>query len=479
MEIVLPVIVVTLVIALILALRRGGLAGGTSARGRLTNQVTELSTQLDERDRQLRETREERDTARQGLEQVRDEREAAHRELTQITADHQARNEELDKARKQLETQFKGIADDVTKANSKAFLEQAKEQFENQRKLGDTDLEQRRQAIEELVKPVRENLDKFEKQVVEIEKDRKGAYEGLRTQVGLLRGVTTSLSEALRSPQMRGQWGEQQLHNILELSGMRERIDFVEQDTVALAEGRGRPDAVVHIPGGLEVVIDAKTPLSSYLDAHHADDEQRRAEFLNSHADSLMGHAKALKERDYGSGIEGSPDFVVMFVPADPILDAAMDVKPTLWEEAWQKHRVLIATPGLLLAFLRTVAVAWQQQSLQENAQRIATGAGELYESLRVYAGHVETVGKGLNRAVEAYNKSVGSLEGRVLPRARKFEDWGVVAGSKQIGSVDPIEAIPRTASAPELVEAGAGPSIGELPDAADPEHHESLESDI
>ena len=166
----------------------------------------------------------------------------------------------------------------------------------------------------------------------------------------------------------------------------------------------------------------------------------------------------------------GSPDFVVMFVPADPILDAAMDVRPTLWEDAWQKHRVLIATPGLLLAFLRTVAVAWQQQDLQENAQQIADGAADLYASLKTYAGHVDGVGKGLSRAVEAYNKSIGSLEGRVLPRARKFEDWGVVAGAKQIDPAASVEAIPRTVSAPELVEAEAEPVLPELSDETEPE---------
>ena len=468
MEIVLLVVVVVAVLALAVAVWRGRLAGGAAGAddtGQLRTRAAQLEVQLTERDQQFGEIRGERDVARADLEEVRGEREAALRELAKVRADHQARNEELAKAREELETQFKGIADDVTKANSEAFLKHAKEQFENQQKLSDADLKKRQQAIDELVKPVRENLEKFEKRVNEIEKDRKGAYDVLRNQVGQLRDTAQSLSEALQSPQMRGQWGEQQLRNILELSGLSQRIDFVEQDTVDLAEGRGRPDAVVHIPGGLEVVIDAKTPLTSYLDAHHADDEQRQAELLNSHASSLMGHAKTLGDRDYAAAVQGSPDFVVMFVPADPILDAAMDVRPTLWEDAWQKHRVLIATPGLLLAFLRTVAVAWQQQDLQENAQKIADGAADLYASLKTYAGHVDGVGKGLSRAVEAYNKSIGSLEGRVLPRARKFEGWGVVAGSKQIESAGSVEAYPRMVAAAELVEAKAEPAMPELPE--------------
>ena len=440
MEIVLLVVVVVLVVALAVAVTR----------------VAQLKVQLEERDRQFNESRSERDAARAEQKELREERDVALRELEGVKADHLARTEELAKAREELETQFKGIADDVTKANSEAFLKHAKEQFENQKKLNEADLKQRQQAIDELVKPVKENLAKFEQQVVDMEKDRKGAYDVLRNQVGQLRDTAQGLSEALRSPQMRGQWGEQQLRNILELSGLSERIDFVEQDTVDLGESRGRPDAVVHIPGGLEVVIDAKTPLSSYLDAHHADDEQRQSELLNSHANTLLGHAKTLGDRDYAAAVDGSPDFVVMFVPADPILDSAMDARPTLWEDAWQKHRVLIATPGLLLAFLRTVAVAWQQQDLQENAQEIADGAADLYDSLRVYAGHVDGVGKGLKRAVDAYNKSIGSLEGRVLPRARKFEAWGVVAGGKQIEPAASVDAYPRAVAAAELVEAEA-----------------------
>ena len=471
MEIVLLIVLAVLVVALAVVVQRWRLAGGGVAAGdtgELRTKAAQLETQLDERDRQYGEARDERDAARAERDGVRDEREAALRELEKVKADHEARKEELAKAREQLETQFKGIADDVTKANSETFLKQAREQFENQQKLNDADLEKRQKAIDELVKPVKENLAKFEEQVVAMEKDRKGAYDVLRNQVGQLRDTAQGLSEALRSPQMRGQWGEQQLRNILELSGLSERIDFVEQDTIDLGGGRGRPDAVVHIPGGLEVVIDAKTPLSSYLDAHHADDEQRQSELLNSHANTLLRHAKTLGDRDYASAVDGSPDFVVMFVPAEPILDAAMDVKPTLWEDAWQKHRVLIATPGLLLAFLRTVAVAWQRQELQENAQKIADGAADLYDSLRIYAGHVDGVGKGLSRAVDAYNRSIGSLEGRVLPRARKFEDWGVVSGTKQIESATSVEAIARPAAAPELVEATAEPTALELPEAED-----------
>lgn len=470
METALIVVVAILVVALAVVVQRWRLAGGGLASGdtgELRTRAAKLEAQLAERDRQYNEARDERDAARAERDEVRDEREAALRKLAAAEAEHEARTEELAKAREELETQFKGIASNVVEANSKVFLEQAKAQFENQKKLSEADLKQRQQAIDELVKPVKENLAKFEKRVNEIEEKREGAYEGLTTQIGQLREATGGLREALRSPQVRGLWGEQTLRNILEVSGMREHIDFVEQHTVATDDGSVRPDAVVRVPGGVQVVIDAKTPLDSYLEAHNEKDEQRQGELLQSHARSLMGRAKELGDKDYAAAIDGSPDFTVMFVPADPILDAAVDVQPTIWEDAWQKHRVLIATPGLLLAFLRTVALAWQQQDLQENAQEIADGATALYDSLRVYAGHVDNVGKGLQRAVKAYNDSIGSLEGRVLPRARRFEELGPVSGVKRIEGVSPVEAYPRAVAAAELVEAEA---VSELAEPSDPE---------
>ncbi len=386
------------------------------------------------------------------------ERDEANRQLSNLRAEHEARAAEIAKARQDLDTYFKGMAAEVLQANSRTFLEQAKEQFANQAELGKSDLEKRQQAIDALIKPVQHNLEKFEKRVNEIEKERVGAYKGLQTEVGLLREVTGNLGEALRSSQMRGHWGEQQLRNVLELAGMREHIDFFEQLTVTTGDSRGRPDAVVRVPGGAQVVIDAKTPLDSYLEAHNtSDDQQRQQALLQAHAGSLLGHARTLGGRSYEAAVAGSPDFVVMFVPADPILDAAMDVQPTLWEDAWRKHGVLIATPGLLLAFLKTVALAWKEQSLQENAQQIADLGKDLYDSMRTYAGHVDNMGKGLERAVKAYNDGVGSLEGRVLPRARRFEGLGPAAG-KQIDAPSRVEPVVRPVVAAELTEAAGDP---------------------
>ena len=384
----------------------------------------------------------------------RDEANRKRDEATRALVRQTDRISAFEEARESLDTHFKGIASEIVSANSETFLQQAREQFTNQREIGNRDLDERRKAIDNLVKPVQHNLEKFEKRVNEIEEKRQDAYAGLRTEVGLLRDVAGNLGEALRSSQMRGHWGELQLRNVLELAGMREHIDFVEQLTVTSADSRGRPDAVVRVPGGAQVVIDAKTPLDSYLEAHNTiDDDQRQRELLESHAGALLGHARTLGGRSYDDAVAGSPDFVVMFVPADPILDAAMDVQPTLWEDAWQKHRVLIATPGLLLAFLKTVALAWQQQDLQENAQKIADLGKDLYDSLRTYAGHVDDMGRGLTRAVTAYNKSIASLEGRVLPRARRFEELGPAAG-KQVDALSPLAGDVRPVVAAELTEA-------------------------
>lgn len=386
--------------------------------------------------------------------EVARQRDEATVELGTLRKDHEVRIAEITKARQDLDTYFKGMAAEVLHANSEAFLKQAAERLASQSKLSEAELAKRQQAIDALVKPVRENLEKFERRVNEIEEKRQGAYEGLKTEVGLLREVTGNLGEALRSSQMRGHWGEQQLRNVLELSGMREHIDFFEQLTVSTGESTGRPDAVVRVPGGAQVVIDAKTPLDSYLEAHNTnDDQQRQQELLQSHAGSLMGHARTLGSRNYDAAITGSPDFVVMFVPADPILDSAMDIQPGLWQEAWEKHQVLIATPGLLLAFLKTVALAWKEQSLQENARQIADASKELYDRLRIYLDHVARMGRGLEQAVNSYNAGIGSLDGRVLPQARRLEDLDA-ATAKTIAAPSPVEGVVRQLAAPELATA-------------------------
>ena len=416
--------------------RRGRVARGLDDGAH----VTRLAVQLEERERQVREARGERDTARQERDDACRDLAETRADLAAVRADHLARTEELAAAREQLDNQFKGLAAGVLKESTDTLLRQAKEQFDNQRQVTAAELEQRKEAIDNMVGPIRESLAKLGEHATEIEKQRVGAYEGLKSQVASLQRVAGSLSEALRSPNIRGQWAEQELGNILELSGLRQHIDYQPQPTVAASGGRLRPDAIVSIPGGLKVVIDAKAPLENFLRAHEATDGTQERDLLAGHASAISRHAKALGDRDYADVVAGSPDFVLMFVPADPILDAAMKVQPTLWEHAWHEHRVLIATPGLLLAFLRTVALAWQQQDMQNNAQEIADLGKELYDRLRVFTEHMNGMGKGLRQAVAAYNSGVGSLEGRLLPQARRFEDLGAVADSKRIPELAAVD---------------------------------------
>ena len=430
-------------VAVLRAKRSAGAAGAPGDIARLT-------VQLEERDREVQQVRDERDEARRERDSARQDLSTARADLAAARADHQARTEELTSAREQLDNQFKGLAADVLKDSTESLLRQAKEQFDTQRQLGAAELEQRREAIDNLVAPIRESLQNLGEHASEIEQKRVGAYERLATQIASLRQVAGSLSEALRSPNIRGQWAEQELGNILELSGLRQHIDYYPQHTVPVPGSVVRPDAVVNVPGGLKVVIDAKAPLENYLKAHEAGDDGEERALLANHAAAISKHAKTLRERDYDDVVTGSPDFVLMFVPADPILDAAMKVQPTLWERAWHDHRVLIATPGLLLAFLRTVALAWQQQDMQKNAQRIADLGKDLYDRLRIFAEHMHGVGKGLDQALTAYNKGVGSLESRVLPQARRFEYLGAVSDSKRIPELGPVESTVRPIGRPE-----------------------------
>ena len=425
-------------------------AGATDER----NELARLTVRLEEREREVSQVRDERDSAGSERDSARLELTTAQRELAAVKADHQARTEELATAREQLDNQFKGLAAGVLKDSTETLLRQAKEQFDNQRQLGATELEQRKEAIDGLVGPIRESLEKLGEHANAIEQKRAGAYERLTSQIASLQKVAGSLSEALRSPNIRGQWAEQELGNILELSGLQQHIDYYPQYTVAVPGSRLRPDAVVNVPGGLKVVIDAKAPLENYLKAHEATDDRQERDLLTNHAAAISRHAKSLGERDYADAVAGSPDFVLMFMPADPILDSAMKVQPTLWEQAWQEHRVLIATPGLLLAFLRTVALAWQQQDMQKNAQEIADLGKELYDRLRVFAEHMHGVGKGLDQALAAYNRGVGSLEGRVLPQARRFGDLGAVGDTKPIPELAPVEGAARAMSGLEAAQA-------------------------
>lgn len=427
---------------LVLGIIAGIVLGGGALYAVLRDRTRQLATAVKERD----EARAERDARAGELAQ-------ASAEISGYKSTQAAREQALQERRAELDTHFKGIASDVLKSSTEEFRKQAAEQFRQHQERAGQDLKARKDAVEELVKPVRESLDKLREHVDATDKERGKESAKVSQGVEKLIAETSGLRKILHNPQLRGQWGEQHLRNVLEAAGMTPHVDYVEQNTVAGAtdSARLRPDVLVSIPGGAKVVIDAKTPHERYDAALRSDDEQEQEELLKAHAAALAGHARALATRDYAQWVEGSPDFVMMYVPTDPMLDAAIIAEPTIWQDTWQRHRVLIATPGLLIAFLRTVALAWRQQDMQRNATIIADTARELYDRLRTYAGHVDRMGRGLRQAVDAYNDGVGSFQSRVLVQARRFEDLSAAGESRQIDEPGAVDKAVRQIEAADL----------------------------
>lgn len=316
---------------------------------------------------------------------------------------------------------------------------------------------QSQEAVARAVAPLHETLRRYEQRVTELERDRVDAYAELREQVramglvsGELRTETKQLVAALRAPQVRGRWGEHQLRRIVEAAGLLEHCDFAEQVTSSTDHQGVRPDLVVRLHGGRSVVVDAKAPFDAYLSAMEARDERTRDGHLDQHARVLRGHVDALAGKAYWTAFDQSPDFVVLFVPADPFLDAALQRDATLMEHAFARN-VVLATPATLVALLRTVAYSWRQEALARNALAVHGLARELYGRLATLGDHVGKLGASLGGAVTAYNRAVGSLESRVLVSARKLAEMGV--SDEELAVPAQVELTPRQPQAPELVD--------------------------
>ncbi|MFI5932878.1 DNA recombination protein RmuC [Actinoplanes sp. NPDC051494] len=316
---------------------------------------------------------------------------------------------------------------------------------------------QSQEAVARAVAPLHDALRRYELRVSELEHDRVDAYAELREQVramglvsGELRTETKQLVAALRAPQVRGRWGEHQLRRIVEAAGLLEHCDFAEQVTASNDRQGVRPDLVVRLHGGRTVVVDAKAPFDSYLSAMEARDERTRDTHLDQHARVVRGHVDALSAKAYWTAFDQSPDFVVLFVPADPFLDAALQRDPTLMEHAFTRN-VVLATPATLIALLRTVAYSWRQEALAQNALAVHSLARELYGRLATLGDHVGKLGASLGGAVTAYNRAVGSLESRVLVSARKLAEMGV--SDDELPVPAQVELTPRQPQAPELMD--------------------------
>ena len=355
---------------------------------------------------------------------------------------------ELDSGER-LRVGFDAVAGAALRSNSEVFLQLARQTLAQQQQLAARDLADREKSVASLLAPVREALARTHEQIARIEKERAEAFGSLRASLEgvalgqqALQRETRNLVTALRRPEVRGQWGEMTLRRLAELAGMVEHCDFVEQVHVAGEDGALRPDMIVNMPDGRQLVVDVKTPLDAYLSSVEAATDEARDAAIKRHAQAVVERVRALSSKAYWSQFERSPDFVVLFIPGDQFLSAALGEIPTLLEDAIRQH-VIIATPSSFVALLKAVAYGWRQNLLAENAARIQELAEDLYKRLAKFGEHMAKIGRSLGSSVDAYNSAVGSLERQVLPGARKFTELGL-RPEREIEEIAPVEKLTR-----------------------------------
>jgi len=416
---------IQLTIYLLLALAIGGLIGALVMRvlraqreQQLTNELAALQSQL------------------KSQTQLEQERQAA----LQLTMERLAKD-------------FDSVAGQSLRANSEVFLKLAREHLGQHNQNATAALVEREKAIETLVSPIREALNKTEQQIARIEKERAESFGALRTSIEsvalgqqALQKETRSLVTALRRPEVRGQWGELTLKRLAELAGMVEHCDFNEQVHTHSDEGSLRPDMIVRMPDGRSLVVDVKTPLDAYIEAVEASTDEAKQAALKRHANSVSERVRQLSAKSYWAQFENSPDFVILFIPGDQFLSAALAENPNLLEDAIRQH-VIIATPSSFVALLKAVAYGWRQTALAQNAKVISDLGADLYKRLSVFSNHLTKLQRNLNGSVEAFNSAMGSLERQVLPGARKFTELGI-RPDKELDTIEPIESLARTPQA-------------------------------
>jgi len=358
----------------------------------------------------------------------------------------------INNAESKLADAFKALSADALRSNNQSFLDLAKQNLESFQQTAKGELERRQSAIGDLIKPLKESLEKVDGKIGELEKNRAGAYSELREQVKVLaqshlqlQSETGNLVKALRVPHVRGRWGEIQLRRVVEMAGMLQYCDFIEQETVATEESRIRPDLIVKLPGNRTIVVDSKVPFDAFYESISTTDEDVRASRLKDHARLVRTHIQALSRKSYWESFQPTPEFVLLFLPGETFYSAALEHDPKLIEDGISQ-RVIIATPTTLIALLKAVSYGWRQEQMADNAQEVSNLAKTLYDRLRVFTNYFDDIGRNLDRALDAYNKGVRSLESRVLVTARRFKERGAIAG-EEIEILEPVDKAARAVS--------------------------------
>ena len=412
--------------------------------------VTELERAVRERDNLLT-------TSQRDVSEARIESTALRTQLDSERARSAEKLALLESAEQKLAAQFRVLSADALRSNNEAFLELARNALGQQQQLAKGELEARAREIDSLVKPLRDSLDKVDTKIGDLEKARALAYGTLTEQVRslahtqqTLQSETQNLVRALRTPHVRGRWGEIQLKRVVEMAGMLEYCDFVQQEVFSSEDGKMRPDMIIRLPNGRSIVVDSKAPLQAYLDAVESSDDAARAVALRQHAQQIRAHIRKLSEKAYWDHLQATPEFVVLFLPGESFYSAALELDPALIEGGIEQ-RVVVATPTTLIALLRAISYGWRQETITREALQISGLGKELYTRVRVMAQHFVDMRKALDRTVYTFNRAVSSLESRVLPSARKFKELGAV-GSEDIPQLESVDQQARGLQAPELI---------------------------
>jgi DNA recombination protein RmuC len=425
-------------------------------------QVAALQERLVARDQEVQKLQQaidrevsERDRLRDGNAELKAQLEGERRAA-------QERSESFKQAAEELSEKFKALSRDALKDNNQSFLELARATLAQFQTSARGDLELRQRAIDELVKPLQESLQRVDGKIGELEKTRAGAYSELREQVRTLatsqlqlQAETGNLVKALRTPHIRGRWGEIQLRRVVELAGMLQYCDFTEQETVTGEDARIRPDVIVRLPGGRTIVVDAKVPFDAFYESISTTDEGVRIERLKDHARLVRAHIGQLSKKSYWETVQPTPEFVLLFLPGENFYSAALEQDPKLIEDGVNQG-VIIATPTTLIALLKAVSYGWRQEQMAANAHEVSKLGKDLYDRLRKFSEFFADIGKNLDRALESYNRGVGSLEARVLVTARKFKERGAIAGDE----IEVLEPIDKSTRALSLDEGGLFPEL-------------------